>query len=68
MSQQIVSFWLNQDPVSKVGGEVVFGGLDWRHFKGEHTYTPVTQKGYWQVFDSEKFVVPSNVFSPNVLT
>ncbi|KAF3456430.1 hypothetical protein FNV43_RR01080 [Rhamnella rubrinervis] len=49
MSQQIISLWLNQDPTSKVGGEVVFGGIDWRHFRGDHTYLPVTRKGYWQI-------------------
>jgi hypothetical protein len=27
----------------------VFGGMDPNHYKGNHTYVPVTQKGYWQV-------------------
>ncbi|KAK9139039.1 hypothetical protein Scep_008720 [Stephania cephalantha] len=31
------------------GGELVFGGVDPKHFKGEHTYVPVTRKGYWQL-------------------
>lgn len=67
MNQQIISFWLNQDPTSKVGGEVVFGGIDWRHFRGDHTYLPVTRKGYWQVFCDENFVVHSDIFLSNVL-
>ncbi|KAJ7980482.1 Aspartic proteinase [Quillaja saponaria] len=49
VSQQIFSFWLNPDATSKVGGEIVFGGIDWRHFRGDHTYVPIAQKGYWQI-------------------
>lgn len=47
--QQIFSFWLDTDPKSEMGGEIVFGGVDWTHFKGHHTYVPITQSGYWQV-------------------
>ncbi|KAJ4721865.1 Aspartic proteinase [Melia azedarach] len=49
MNQQIFSLWLNRDPNAKVGGEIVFGGFDWRHFRGDHTYVPLTEKGYWQI-------------------
>ncbi|KAH7513540.1 aspartic proteinase [Ziziphus jujuba] len=49
MAQQIISFWLNRDPKAKVGGEIVFGGIDWRHFRGDHTYLPITRSGYWQI-------------------
>jgi phytepsin len=45
----VFSFWLNRDPKAEEGGELVFGGVDPAHFKGEHTYVPVTTKGYWQV-------------------
>lgn len=49
ISQKIFSFWFNRDPEKSEGGEIIFGGVDPKHFKGEHTYVPVTQKGYWQV-------------------
>lgn len=53
VKEPIFSFWFNRDANAKEGGELVFGGVDPKHFKGEHTYVPLTQKGYWQVF--EKF-------------
>lgn len=48
----VFSFWLNRKGNEEDGGELVFGGVDANHFKGEHTYVPVTQKGYWQVSSS----------------
>lgn len=32
------SFWLNRDPDAAVGGELVLGGMDPAHYKGEHTW------------------------------
>lgn len=55
VSQQLFSFWFNRDPDSKVGGEIVFGGFDWKHFRGDHTYVPITKKGYWQVGQEKYF-------------
>lgn len=49
VDQQIFSLWLNQDPYAETGGEIVFGGIDWRHYKGDHTYVPVANNGYWQI-------------------
>lgn len=50
LSQQIFSLWLNQDPNNtEVGGEIIFGGIDWRHHKGDHTYVPVANTNYWQI-------------------
>ncbi|XP_027114960.1 aspartic proteinase oryzasin-1-like [Coffea eugenioides] len=48
VDEPVFSFWLNRDPNAEDGGELVFGGVDTNHFKGKHTYVPVTQKGYWQ--------------------
>ncbi|KAL9314557.1 hypothetical protein ACSQ67_020009 [Phaseolus vulgaris] len=46
---KIFSLWLNQDPTEEMGGQIVFGGIDYRHFRGDHTYVPLSQKGYWQI-------------------
>ncbi|KAL7205532.1 hypothetical protein ACSBR2_018465 [Camellia fascicularis] len=56
VKEEVFSFWLNRDPDAKDGGELVFGGVDPKHFKGVHTYVPVTQKGYWQ-FEMEDFLI-----------
>lgn len=52
MEKKVFSFWLNRDEEDVNGGELVFGGVDSKHFTGQHTYVNVTQKGYWQVCDA----------------
>lgn len=49
VKEPVFSFWLNRNTEEDEGGEIVFGGVDPNHYKGKHTYVPVTQKGYWQV-------------------
>ncbi|XP_040988403.1 aspartic proteinase-like isoform X1 [Juglans microcarpa x Juglans regia] len=48
VKEPVFSFWFNRNADEEEGGEIVFGGVDPNHYKGEHTYVPVTQKGYWQ--------------------
>ncbi|OIV91073.1 hypothetical protein TanjilG_17033 [Lupinus angustifolius] len=56
INEQVFSFWLNGDPNAKNGGELIFGGVDPKHFKGNHSYVPVTKKGYWQIEIGDFFV------------
>ncbi|KAK9056768.1 hypothetical protein SSX86_024131 [Deinandra increscens subsp. villosa] len=57
--EPVFSFWLNRNAADDEGGELVFGGVDHQHFKGKHTYVPVTQKGYWQ-FDMGDVLIGDN--------
>ncbi|XP_057728290.1 aspartic proteinase-like [Arachis stenosperma] len=48
VKEPVFSFWLNRNPEEENGGELVFGGVDPNHYKGKHTYVPVSRKGYWE--------------------
>ncbi|KAK4775837.1 hypothetical protein SAY87_023798 [Trapa incisa] len=49
LTQKVFSFWLNRGSESPKTGEIIFGGMDPKHFKGNHTYANVTRNGYWQI-------------------
>nr|DAD32676.1 TPA_asm: hypothetical protein HUJ06_011527 [Nelumbo nucifera] len=55
----VFSFWLNRDPEAEEGGEIVFGGVNEKRFKGKHTCVPITKKGYWQ-FELGDFLIGNN--------
>ncbi|XP_078431333.1 aspartic proteinase A1-like [Wolffia australiana] len=48
VKEPIFSFWFNRNADDEEGGQLIFGGVDPDHFIGNHTYVPVTRKGYWQ--------------------
>lgn len=63
IKDQEFSFWLNRNVGEEMGGEIVFGGVDPNHYKGKHTYVPITQKGYWQVdLSNLNYYVPHKFF------
>ncbi|KAK9831258.1 hypothetical protein WJX74_009666 [Apatococcus lobatus] len=57
LQDSVFSFWLNRDVAGNCGGELVLGGVDNTHFKGEHTWAPITKEGYWQ-FALDGLTVP----------
>ncbi|TRY84038.1 hypothetical protein DNTS_021069, partial [Danionella cerebrum] len=48
LDEPVFSFYL-QNNGSEFGGEVLFGGVDESRFVSPINWTPVTQKGYWQI-------------------
>ncbi|KAL5990105.1 hypothetical protein ACLOJK_011002 [Asimina triloba] len=56
VSEPVFSFWFNRNAEADDGGELVFGGVDPKHYMGNHTYVPVTRKGYWQ-FDMGDVII-----------
>jgi len=49
VDEPVFSFWLNRDPKSSNGGQLVLGGVDESLYTGDIHYLPITREGYWQV-------------------
>ncbi|XP_043655406.1 lysosomal aspartic protease [Drosophila teissieri] len=44
----VFSFYLKRNGSERMGGELLFGGVDKKKFSGSLTYVPLTHAAYWQ--------------------
>jgi len=49
VDQNIFSFYLNRNPDSEPGGELLLGGTDPKYYTGDFNYINVSRQAYWQI-------------------
>ncbi|KAM9302284.1 cathepsin D-like [Gastrophryne carolinensis] len=49
VDDNIFSFYLNRNPESQPGGELLIGGTDPKYYTGSFNYVNITRKAYWEI-------------------
>lgn len=49
VEQNVFSFYLNRNPDTEPGGELLLGGTDPEYYTGDFNYVNVTRQAYWQI-------------------
>uniref|UniRef100_A0A8C5CGQ6 Cathepsin D n=1 Tax=Gadus morhua TaxID=8049 RepID=A0A8C5CGQ6_GADMO len=49
VDQNVFSFYLNRNPDSEPGGELLLGGTDPKYYTGDFNYVNVSRQAYWQI-------------------
>uniref|UniRef100_A0AAZ3SPW8 Cathepsin D n=1 Tax=Oncorhynchus tshawytscha TaxID=74940 RepID=A0AAZ3SPW8_ONCTS len=49
VEQNVFSFYLNRNPESEPGGELLLGGTDPKYYSGDFQYLDVSRQAYWQI-------------------
>uniref|UniRef100_A0A3P8YSV2 Cathepsin D n=2 Tax=Esox lucius TaxID=8010 RepID=A0A3P8YSV2_ESOLU len=49
VDQNVFSFYLNRNPTTEPGGELLLGGTDPSYYSGDFHYLNITRQAYWQI-------------------
>uniref|UniRef100_A0A7N8WJ73 Cathepsin D n=1 Tax=Mastacembelus armatus TaxID=205130 RepID=A0A7N8WJ73_9TELE len=49
VEKNIFSFYLNRNPETSPGGELLLGGTDPKYYSGDFNYVNITRQAYWQI-------------------
>ncbi|XP_041075072.1 cathepsin D-like [Polyodon spathula] len=49
VEKNVFSFYLNRNPDTQPGGELLLGGTDPKYYTGEFNYLNITRQAYWQI-------------------
>nr|XP_020475553.1 cathepsin D [Monopterus albus] len=49
VEKNVFSFYLNRNPDTEPGGELLLGGTDPKYYDGDFHYINLTRKAYWQI-------------------
>ncbi|XP_036399272.1 cathepsin D [Megalops cyprinoides] len=49
VEQNIFSFYLNRNPETQPGGELLLGGTDPKYYTGDFQYLNISRQAYWQI-------------------
>ncbi|XP_036390776.1 cathepsin D-like [Megalops cyprinoides] len=49
VEKNVFSFYLNRDPETQPGGELLLGGTDPEYYTGEFHYLNISRQAYWQI-------------------
>uniref|UniRef100_H3CE79 Cathepsin D n=1 Tax=Tetraodon nigroviridis TaxID=99883 RepID=H3CE79_TETNG len=53
VEKNVFSFYLNRNPQTQPGGELLLGGTDPQYYTGDFSYVNVTRQAYWQIHVDE---------------
>uniref|UniRef100_A0A8C2YYC8 Cathepsin D n=1 Tax=Cyclopterus lumpus TaxID=8103 RepID=A0A8C2YYC8_CYCLU len=49
VEKNVFSFYLNRNPDTEPGGELLLGGTDPKYYSGDFNYVNITRQAYWQI-------------------